>query len=83
MQTTRHLKESAMENQVQHLLSQRDLAKRWGKPEASINRFSNKGVGPRCIKVRGAVMYPLDEIQKFERACLFFSPADVAFSQSA
>ena len=62
------------------LLSQHDLATRWGKSDSTISWACAVGVGPQFIKVNGKVMYPVEEVQKYERACLFFNPADVAFS---
>jgi hypothetical protein len=35
------------------------------------------------VDVSGHVMYPVEEIQKFERACLFFNPIEVAYQQFA
>jgi hypothetical protein len=36
------------------------------------------GAGPQYLKVGGQIMYPRDEVQRYERACLFFEPADMA-----
>ena len=68
---------------MEMLLSQRELAHRWNKPVASIDNFRAIGVGPRSIEIRGDVMYPLGEVQRFERACLFFNPAEVAIENLA
>ena len=53
--------------------------------DASINLFlsqrelaSSVGVGPRYIKVDGEIRYPVDEVQIYERSCLYFDPAEVA-----
>jgi hypothetical protein len=67
----------------QQLISQKELAQRWGKPEASIGWFRAIGVGPHYVKVDGEVLYAVDEIEKYERACLFFDPAEVAFQSVA
>ena len=72
-----------MDTQLQHLLSQRELAQRWGSAEATINHFRSKGIGPRHVNVSGCAMYPVEEVQKFERACLFFNPIEVAYQQAA
>jgi 3,4-dihydroxy-2-butanone 4-phosphate synthase len=61
------------------LLTQQELAKRWGRSEAAIGLASAVGVGPRYVKVDGAIKYPVEDIQRYERACLFFDPAEVAF----
>ena len=65
------------------LLTQRELAQRWNRPESAISWASALGVGPHYLKHQGQVLYPLGEIEKYERACLFFSPADVAFQGTA
>lgn len=72
-----------MDSQMHMLLSQQELAKRWGRSEASISLASAVGAGPRYVKVDGAIKYPVEDIQRYERACLFFDPAEVAFQQLA
>lgn len=67
-----------MDSRSHMLLSSRELAKRWGRSETAISLASAVGVGPRFIKVDGKVMYAMEEIHKYERACLFFDPAEVA-----
>ena len=71
-----------MDSHIQLLLSQQDLAKRWGRSEAAIGLASAVGAGPRYVKIDGAIKYPVEDIQRYERACLFFDTAEVAF-QSA
>ena len=71
-----------MQAHIEQLLSQRELAQRWGSPEATINRFRSEGIGPRHVEISGSAMYPVEEIQKFERACLFFNPIEVAYQQA-
>jgi predicted transcriptional regulator len=51
-----------MDSQVQMLLSQQDLARRWGRSETAIGLASAVGVGPRYVKIDGAIRY-----------CLFFN----------
>ena len=72
-----------METQFSMLLSQRELAQRWGRSEATIGQATAVGAGPRFIKVDGVVRYPIDEIQRYERACLYFDPAEVALQSIA
>lgn len=67
-----------MDTSINLFLSQRELAKRWGRSESAIGLASSVGVGPRYIKVDGEIRYPVDEVQIYERACLFFDPAEVA-----
>jgi hypothetical protein len=63
---------------TQTLITQRELARRWGKSEAVISLASAVGAGPRYMKVDGQIVYTQDEVQRYERACLFFDPAEVA-----
>jgi predicted DNA-binding transcriptional regulator AlpA len=72
-----------MDTQISMLLTQRELAQRWGRSEATIGHAAAVGTGPRFIKVDGAVRYPMDEIQRYERACLYFDPAEVALQSIA
>ena len=67
-----------MQAQVPRLISQQELAKRWGRSESAIMLASAVGAGPRYVKIDGALKYPVEEIQKYERACLFFDPAEMA-----
>ena len=67
-----------MEAKAQSFMTQRELARRWGKSEAVISLASAIGAGPRYVKLDGQIVYTQDEIQRYERACLFFDPAEVA-----
>ncbi|NVO05757.1 MAG: DNA-binding protein [Rhodoferax sp.] len=51
-------------------LSQQELAQRWGRSVTAIGLRSAVGLGPRYIKEAGAIKYPVEEVQKYERACL-------------
>jgi hypothetical protein len=74
-------KEKQMETKVRHL-TQRELADRWNKSEATIERYRSDGVGPMYLKIGGKVMYRIEDIEQFERACLYFSPAEAAYEGS-
>ena len=52
------------------LLSQMDLARRWGRSESEIVLASAVGAGPLFVKINGMLNYPLDEVRKYEQACL-------------
>ncbi len=62
-----------MENQVRHL-TQRELAQRWSKSEATIERYRCDGVGPQYLKIGGKILYRLEDILQFENDCLRLSP---------
>ncbi len=72
-----------METPHPTMLSQQELAKRWSRSVSAIGLVSALGVGPRYIKSGGQLQYPLEDIQRYERACLFFDPADLAFCSAA
>lgn len=57
------------------LISQKELATRWGRSQAAISLYSAMGVGPKFVKYNGAVQYTQEEVLRYERACLFFEPA--------
>ncbi len=67
-----------MDAAYNNLLSQGELAKRWGRSESAISLATAVGAGPRYVKIDGAIKYPVDEIQRYERACLYFEPANTA-----
>nr|CUV31798.1 conserved protein of unknown function [Ralstonia solanacearum] len=72
-------------------LTQRDLALRWGKAEATIARYRSDGCGPRFLKIGGAVLYRQEDVERFELENLFASSSsrseetecDTATSQHA
>lgn len=71
-------KENQMETEVRHI-TQRELANRWSKSEATIERYRSDGVGPKYLKIGGAVRYPLEDIEQLERGCLHFSPDEATY----
>jgi hypothetical protein len=72
-------KENQMEAKVRHL-TQRELAERWNKSEATIERYRSDGVGPIYLKIGGKIMYRIEDIEQFERACLFSKPAEAVLT---
>jgi hypothetical protein len=61
-------------------ITQQELAKRWGRSQAVISLHSAVGAGPSYLKIDGRVQYALHEIERYERACLFSEPANVALA---
>lgn len=61
-----------------NLLTQGELARRWDRDESAIRLATAVGTGPRFVKIDGAIRYPFEEVQRYERACLFFEPAELA-----
>jgi predicted DNA-binding transcriptional regulator AlpA len=59
--------------QTRHL-TQREIAQRWSKSEATIERYRSDGVGPHYLKIGGKVLYRLADIEQFEQDCLYANP---------
>lgn len=55
-------------------LTQRELAQRWHKAEHTIERYRSDGVGPQYLKIGGKVLYRVEDIEQFERECLYANP---------
>ena len=62
--------QSTMQLQTPHMLSQQELALRWGRSASAIGLCSALGLGPRYVKHEGGLRYPVEEVQKYERARL-------------
>lgn len=56
--------------QVRHL-TQRELAKRWNKSEATIERYRALGNSPRFLKIGGKVLFREEDVQEYERNRLY------------
>lgn len=61
---------TAMEHPSTAMLSQQELALRWGRSLAAIGWCSAIGLGPRYVKLGGRLCYPVAEVQAYERARL-------------
>ena len=50
------------------LLTAAELAKRWrGKiTEGTLANWRAQGKGPRFVKMGGVILYPLDQVEKYE-----------------
>ena len=55
-------------------LTQRELAIRWNKAEATIERYRSDGKGPRFLKIGGKCLYRLEDVLEYENNCLYDSP---------
>lgn len=62
------------ENANARHMTQRQLARRWDKAEATIERYRSEGTGPRYLKIGGKVLYRIEDVERFERDCLYDSP---------
>jgi len=54
------------------LLTAAELAKRWrGKiTEGTLANWRAQGKGPRFVKMGGVILYPLDQVEKYEKESL-------------
>ncbi len=59
---------NTMDLQNPTMLSQQELAQRWGRSVCAIGLSSALGLGPKYVKAGGVLMYPVEEVQKYERA---------------
>jgi hypothetical protein len=66
-----------MEHEIRHL-TQRELAQRWSKSEATIERYRCDGVGTQYLIIGGKILYRLEDILHFENECLRLSPYAVS-----
>ncbi len=61
---------------IKHL-NQRQLADRWDVSEASLERWRSEGIGPIFLKLKGRVLYRLEDIEAFELRSLRRSTSEV------
>lgn len=61
---------------IKHL-NQRQLADRWDVSEASLERWRSAGIGPIFLKLKGRVLYRLEDIEAFELGSLRKSTSEV------
>ena len=61
-----------------YVLSENELAERWGVSPKTLQRWRNEGRGPRYLKLSKRVTYPLVEVTSFERNALYASTSERA-----
>ena len=47
-----------------------DLSKRWGLAPKTLDRWRQRGIGPRFLKIGGHVVYRKQDIEAYEEAQL-------------
>jgi len=47
-----------------------DLSKRWGLAPKTLDRWRQRGIGPRFLKIGGHVVYRREDIDAYEEAHL-------------
>ena len=59
-------------------MNQVELADRWGLSEACLERWRCEGIGPVFLKIRGRVLYRMEDIEAFEADSLRKSTSERA-----
>jgi predicted site-specific integrase-resolvase len=59
-----------------HVLSEVELANRWGVSPKTLQRWRLEGRGPQYLKLSKRVSYPLDAITEFENSALHASTSE-------
>lgn len=60
------------------VLTEIELAQRWGVSPKTLQRWRSEGRGPRYLKLSKRVSYPLDAVVDFERFALHDSTSERA-----
>ncbi len=47
-----------------------DLSKRWKMAPKTLDRWRQRGAGPRFLKIGGHVIYRKEDIEAYEETCL-------------
>jgi len=58
------------------VLSEAELAQRWGVNPKTLQRWRTEGRGPKYLKLSKRVTYPLEAIVEFERGALHASTSE-------
>ena len=58
------------------VLSETELAHRWGVSPKTLQRWRTEGRGPQYLKLSKRVTYPLDAITEYERCALHISTSE-------
>ncbi|WP_243457503.1 helix-turn-helix transcriptional regulator [Ottowia testudinis] len=65
------------------VLSETELAQRWGLSPKTLQRWRSEGRGPRYLKLSKRVSYPVEAIVEFERHVLHESTSERATAHAA
>jgi predicted DNA-binding transcriptional regulator AlpA len=58
------------------VLSETELAHRWGVSPKTLQRWRTEGRGPKYLKLSKRVTYPLDAITEYEHCALHISTSE-------
>jgi predicted DNA-binding transcriptional regulator AlpA len=58
------------------VLSETELAQRWGVSPKTLQRWRTEGRGPKYLKLSKRVTYPLEAITEYERCALHISTSE-------
>jgi hypothetical protein len=60
---------AAQAQSVRHFY-QEDLARRWGMSPRTLERWRSERTGPPYLKIRGRILYRVEDVQQFELSSL-------------
>lgn len=58
------------------VLSETELAQRWGVSPKTLQRWRTEGRGPKYLKLSKRVTYPLEAVTEYERCALHVSTSE-------
>lgn len=61
--------------------NQRLLSDRWDVSEATLERWRSEGIGPIFLKLKGRVLYRLEDIEAFEAESLRKSTSEAVIER--
>ncbi|MCM2479175.1 helix-turn-helix domain-containing protein [Serpentinimonas maccroryi] len=73
-----HLAINSLSPSERRVLTEIELAQRWGVSPKTLQRWRSEGRGPRYLKLSKRVSYPLDAVADFERYALHDSTSERA-----
>ncbi len=65
------------------VLSEMELAQRWGVSPKTLQRWRTEGRGPHYLKLSKRVTYPLEVVTAYEHSALHASTCERVFTEGA
>ena len=65
------------------VLSETELANRWGVSPKTLQRWRTEGRGPKYLKLSKRVTYPLEVVTAYEHSALHASTCERVFTEGA
>ncbi len=67
------LQQAQPQDVARRVLTEQELATRWGVSHKTLARWRVEGKGPKYLKLSGSVRYALTDIEDYERAAGHYS----------